>query len=54
MENKANDFFEIDDSARKYLQNELGVSVTNSSGMKRTATNFNRSFLSSKLDRTGP
>ncbi len=47
LSNKSNDFFEIDETARNYLESELGVSVSNPS-MKRTMTGFNRSSLHTK------
>ena len=57
LKNKSRDFFDIDDSTKKYLNETMGLhfnhgSENNNNMMKRSMTGFDRSFASRPFNRT--
>jgi len=50
LANKSTDFFEIDESAQKYLNEGLGLHVNTDGIMKRSMTGFDRSVASRPFD----
>lgn len=51
MVGKSNDFLMIDDNARKYLRDTMGLHLDDSN-MKRSTTNFDRSVASKMFNRS--
>ena len=49
--NKSTDFLEIDEGAKQYLQESLGLHF-DSTNMKRSTTNFDRTVATRQFDQT--